>query len=64
MKHVLYAFYVTFYASAVFLAGLFAGQVVERKNAQKGVGRLRIKNSGDETERGTGTMVKNNSKAY
>jgi hypothetical protein len=34
MKHVLYVFYVIFYASAVFLAGLFAGQLVERRNAQ------------------------------
>jgi hypothetical protein len=34
MKHVLYVFYVIFYASAVFLAGLFAGQLVERRNAR------------------------------
>jgi len=35
MKHVLYVIYVTFYASAVFLAGLFAGQWLERKSAEK-----------------------------
>lgn len=35
MKHILYVSYVIFYAAAVFLAGWFAGQMVERKNAQK-----------------------------
>jgi hypothetical protein len=43
MKHVLYVFYVIFYATAVFLAGLFAGQLVERRNAQKGAGASRKK---------------------
>jgi uncharacterized protein YneF (UPF0154 family) len=35
MKHFLYVLYVSLYAAAVFLAGLFAGQWLERKNAQK-----------------------------
>ncbi|MBI1821956.1 MAG: hypothetical protein HY036_05365 [Nitrospirae bacterium] len=64
MKHFLYAFYVTFYASAVFLAGLFAGQMVERKNAQKNPDRSRLKNTSDAIETGTGTMAKSDSKAY
>jgi hypothetical protein len=39
MKHVLYVIYVLFYASAVFLAGLLAGQWLERKSAQKESGK-------------------------
>ena len=35
MKHILYVFYVLFYAAAVFLAGWFAGQMIERKNFRK-----------------------------
>ncbi|MBI1823045.1 MAG: hypothetical protein HY200_08330 [Nitrospirae bacterium] len=35
MKHLLYVLYVSLYAAAVFLAGLFAGQWLERKNTQK-----------------------------
>ncbi len=64
MKHFLYAFYVTFYASAVFLAGLFAGQMVERKNAQKPPDRSQVKSRSEEKETGTGTMAKSDSKAY
>ncbi len=35
MKHLFYAFYVSFYAGAMFVAGLFAGQVMERRWAVK-----------------------------
>ncbi|MHB8483061.1 MAG: hypothetical protein ACYDBV_10105 [Nitrospiria bacterium] len=62
MKHVLYVFYVTFYASAVFLAGLFAGQIVERKNARKNEGHSRSNRALDQLKGGTETMVKSNFK--
>lgn len=35
MKHLFYAFYVSFYAGAMFVAGLFAGQFMERRWAVK-----------------------------
>lgn len=35
MKHVFYAFYVSFYAGAMFLAGLLFGQFMERRWALK-----------------------------
>lgn len=35
MKHVFYAFYVSFYAGAMFLAGLLFGQFMERRWAIK-----------------------------
>lgn len=31
MKHLFYAFYVSFYAGAMFVAGVFAGQFMERR---------------------------------
>lgn len=31
MKHLFYAFYVSFYAAAMFVAGLFFGQFMERR---------------------------------
>ena len=31
MKHLFYAFYVSFYAGAMFVAGLFFGQFMERR---------------------------------
>ena len=31
MKHLFYAFYVSFYAGAMFVAGLFVGQFMERR---------------------------------
>lgn len=35
MKHLFYAFYVSFYAGAMFVAGLFAGQFMERRWAAR-----------------------------
>jgi hypothetical protein len=35
VKHLFYAFYVSFYAGAMFVAGLFAGQFMERRWAVK-----------------------------
>ena len=35
MKHLFYAFYVMFYASAMFVAGLFFGQFMERRWAAR-----------------------------
>lgn len=35
MKHLFYAFYVSFYAGAMFVAGLFFGQFMERRWALK-----------------------------
>jgi hypothetical protein len=35
VKHVFYAFYVSFYAGAMFLAGLLFGQFMERRWALK-----------------------------
>ncbi|MFZ5861997.1 MAG: hypothetical protein ACOYXR_04005 [Nitrospirota bacterium] len=35
MKHLFYAFYVSFYAGAMFVAGLFVGQFMERRWAVK-----------------------------
>lgn len=35
MKHLFYAFYVSFYAGAMFVAGLFFGQFMERRWAAK-----------------------------
>lgn len=35
MKHLFYAFYVSFYAAAMFLAGLFFGQFMERRWAAR-----------------------------
>ena len=35
MKHLFYAFYVSFYAGAMFVAGLFVGQFMERRWAAR-----------------------------
>jgi hypothetical protein len=35
VKHLFYAFYVSFYAGAMFVAGVFAGQFMERRWAVK-----------------------------
>lgn len=35
MKHLFYAFYVSFYAAAMFVAGLFFGQFMERRWAAR-----------------------------
>jgi hypothetical protein len=35
VKHLFYAFYVSFYAGAMFVAGLFFGQFMERRWAAK-----------------------------
>ncbi len=35
MKHLFYAFYVSFYAGAMFVAGLFFGQFMERRWAAR-----------------------------
>lgn len=35
MKHLFYAFYVSFYAGAMFVAGLFVGQLMERRWAAR-----------------------------
>lgn len=35
MKHIFYAFYVSFYAGAMFLAGLLFGQFMERRWADR-----------------------------
>jgi hypothetical protein len=56
MKHVFYVIYVLFYTGAVFITGLFVGQMLERTWEARRNSRQRI--AGDEREeRVRGTVV-------